>query len=182
MLEYTLTTDDLAAFAAWQAAASGEERSRRPRLRATGAFLIGGGAYLAVFAVSTLPLLLARHWQPAGIAEAVAVLLGVVTGWVEWRRGRVAERLLTRRYRVPARAALARTGASRRVWLDVDGLHVAAGDRATQVPWAEITGVVESPEHLFVLTGSSAAHVIPCRVGADAVRELADGIRARVSG
>lgn len=180
MLEFSLTVDDLAAFAAWQAEASGEEEQRRGRLRLTGAWLVGAAVYLVAFLVSTLPLLLTSQLLPAGLAEVASVLVGAAAGWWEWSRGKVGERLLARRYRSRARMALEATGSARRLWLDDAGLNVASGDRSAHVPWSAITGVVDAPGHVFVCTGAKAAHVVPRRTDAPGVARLAEDIRVRL--
>jgi hypothetical protein len=181
VLEFSLTTDDLATFAAWQAKASGEADQRRGRLRLAGAWIVGTGAYLVAFAITTLPLLLGSQLGMAGVAEVVSVLVGGVAGWWEWRRGRVGERLLTRRYRAKARAALQSTGAARRIWPDEAGLNVAAGERTTHLPWTGITDVVETPTHVFILTGANAAHVVPRSADPAAVGQLAADVRVKLT-
>lgn len=168
MLEYTLTAEDLAAFAAWQATQSGEADARNRRMRLVGAWLAGGVAYLVVFAVSTMPLLLNLQLGLAGAMEVLDVLVGLAVGVWEWRRGRVGAWLARRRDLFRARVALERTGASRRVWLDEDGLNVTAGDRSIHVDWSEVSRVVETDDHVFVYTGQNAAHVVPRRAGAAA--------------
>jgi hypothetical protein len=182
VLEYDLTQADLAAFAAWQAKTSGEEEERSGRMRLAAAWIVGTAAYLVAFAISTFPLLLGSQLALAGVAEVVDIAVGAAAGWWEWRRGRVGERLLTRRYRTRARLALAKTGAARRLELGANGLSVASGERQAQVPWAQVTGVVDTADHLFILTGPNAAHVVPRRVDPEAVAKLAEGIRARVVG
>jgi hypothetical protein len=179
MLEYTLTVDDLAAFADRQAADSPEGAVRRRRSRLVGAWLAGGAAYVVLFAVSTLPLLLGRQLLLAGGTEFLDVAVGVLVGWWEWRNGHVAGWLQRRRSRLRARVALEQTGAARRLWLDEDGLNVAAGDRSTHVPWSAITRVAETDEHVFVHTGPGAAHIIPKRAGFE-VDALAASLRAHV--
>nr|WP_300145081.1 YcxB family protein [Propionicimonas sp.] len=179
MLEYTLTVADLAAFADRQSADSPEGEARRRRTRLVGAWLAGGAVYLVVFAVSTLPLLLGRQLLLAGGTEFLDVVVGVLAGWWEWRGGVVAGWLQRRRSRLRARVALEQTGATRRLWLDEDGLNVAAGDRSTHVAWATITQLAETDEHVFVYTGPGAAHVIPRRAGFE-VDALVAGIRAHV--
>jgi hypothetical protein len=175
VLEYTLTPADLAAFATWRAAEPGAEDARRHRYRVLGAWLAGGIAYLVVFSFSTLPLLLNLQLPLAALLEVLDIVVGLAVGWWEWRRGAVGEWLLRRRALTRARVALERTGASRKVWLDGDGLNVASGERVAHVDWTAITRVVEAGDHVYVLTGADAAHVIPRRAGAavdDLVREL----------
>lgn len=180
MVEFTLTVDDLVAFAAWQAKASGEEDPRRARMRLVGAWLVGGAAYLAMFAVATLPFLLSRLLELAGAAELVSVLVGAAVGWWEWQRGRAGEWLVARRYRTKARVALEQTGTTRRLELDDDGLTILAGRRSTHVPWSRISRVVETDDHVFVYTGPDAAHVIPRRAGG-AVTDLVATLRSRLA-
>jgi hypothetical protein len=179
MLEYTLTVDDLATFADRQSADTPEGEARRRRTRVLGAWLAGGAAYLLVFSISTLPLLLGRQLLLASGAEFLDVVVGVLIGWWEWQGGLVAGWLHRRRSRLRARVALEQTGSSRRLWLDESGLNVAAGDRSTHVAWAAITSVEETDEHVFVFTGPGAAHIIPRRAGFE-VDELVARIRSHV--
>jgi hypothetical protein len=181
VLEYTLTTDDLVAYAAWRARESGADDQQGRRFRLAGAWIAGGIAYLAVFAISTLPLLLAVQLPLAGVTEVLDIAVGAAVGWWEWRRGRLGGWLLLRRYRTKARVSLETAGSTRRLGLDADGLTVAAGDRVAHVPWARITGVAETGDQLFILTGGGA-HVVPKRVGPGAVEDLASGIRAHIVG
>ncbi len=179
VLEYTLTPSDLAAFAAWRSAEAGEADPRRRRMRVRGAWLAGSAAYLVLFAVSVLPLLLNLELVLAAVLELLDLALGAAVGWWEWRTGRVAGLLLRRSNLVRARVALEKSGASRKVWLDPDGLNVAAGERTAHVAWAGVTRVAETGDHVFVLTGSDAAHVIPRRAGAE-VTELVAELRRRL--
>lgn len=177
MIEFTLTPADLAAYYALQARESGEEASRLHRTRLAGAWLAGGAAYLAAFLASTLPLLLGRQLLLAALLELVDIAVGVAVGWWEWRTGRVAHGLLTRRYRLKARVALEQGPAHRRLWLADDGLRIASGDRSARVAWPAITRISETDDHVFVHTGE-VAHVIPRRAGAG-VADLVEGIRSR---
>lgn len=179
VLDYVLTETDLAAFAAWQARGSGEDARRGRRSAVIGAWLVGVAAYLVVSAVLTIPLLLGREWWLAGGGEVLALVGGLALGWAEWRSGRLAERLVSRPYRRRAREALARTGGDRRVWLDADGLNVAVANRSEHLGWARLTGLVETDDHVFVLVGTNAAHVIPKRAG-PGVAALAAEIRGRM--
>lgn len=179
MVEFTLSVDDLVAFAAWQARASGEEDRRRARLAVVGAWIAGAIAYLVVFLVLPMILLLAGQLALAAAGEVLALLVGGAAGLWEWRRGRIGEWLLRRRYRARATVALERTGAARRLWLDDDGLNITAGERSNRVRWAGITRVVETDDYVFVYTGPETAHVIPRRVG-PAVADLVTGIRSRL--
>ncbi len=181
MIEFTLTPADVAAYAALQAEEAEESRSRQRLTRLAGAWLLGGAAYLAGFVSSTLPLLLGRQALLAAVAEVLVVVLGLAVGWWEWRRGRVAHWLVTRRHRLKAKVALEQTGASRRMWLDEDGLNVAAGKRQAHLPWASIARLTETDDHVFVHTPTASAHVIPRRAG-PGVAELAAGIRAHLGG
>lgn len=165
MLEFTLVPADLAAFAAWQSAEAPDADPRRRRMRIIGAWVAGTVAYLAVFAISTLPLLLALELVLAGLLEVLDIAVGLSVGWWEWRNGRLAGWLLRQRSLARARVALERSGASRRVWLDDAGLNVAAGERAAHVDWADIVRVAETGDHVFVYTSTDAAHVIPRRAG-----------------
>lgn len=182
MIEYTLTPDDLVAYASWRAVARGEEDAQSRRYRLTGAWLAGALAYLVVFAISTLPLLLAGQLPLAGLTELLDIAVGLAVGWWEWQRGRLGAWLLLRRYRTKARVSLEKSGADRRLDLDADGLTVTAGTRAAHVAWAQVSGLAETPDHLFILTGDTAAHVVPKRVGPDVVAELASAIRAHLAG
>lgn len=177
MIEFTLTPADLAAYYALQARESGEEESRPTRTRLAGAWLAGGAAYLAAFLVSALPLLLGRQLLLAAVLEVVDIGVGLAVGWWEWRNGRVAHGLLTRRHRLKARVALEQGAADRRLWLEDDGLRIASGERSARVAWPAITRISETDDHVFVHTGE-VAHVIPRRAGAG-VAGLVAGIRAR---
>lgn len=179
MLEYTLTEADLAAFAAWQARESGEDARRGRRSAVIAAWLVGVAAYLVVSAALTIPLLLGRSWFLAGGGELLALVCGLALGWAEWRSGRLAARLTSRPYRRRAREALARTGPDRRVWLDAAGLNVAVGSRSERLGWAEITRLVETDDHVFVLVGANAAHVIPRRASQEVAGLVAE-IRSRI--
>ncbi|MGC3994898.1 MAG: YcxB family protein [Propionicimonas sp.] len=178
MLEYTLTPSDLAAFTAWRAGQPGTDHSRRRRYRMAAAWVAGTAAYLVVFAISTLPLLLNLQLPLAGLTELLDIAVGVAVGWWEWRGGRLADWLLHRRALSRAWVALERTGAARRAWLDEDGLNIASGERVVHVDWASIERVVETDDHVFVLTGPDAAHVIPRRAGVD---ELVAALRAHLT-
>jgi len=180
VIEYSLTPDDLVAYASWRAQAAGEEDAQVRRYRLTGAWLAGAVAYLVVFAISTLPLLLAGQLPLAGFTELLDIAVGLAVGWWEWRHGRLGAWLLLRRYRTKARVSLEKSGAARRITLDADGLTVAAGERAAHVPWAQVTGLAETADHLFILTGDTAAHVVPKRVAPDAVAALAAEIRSHL--
>jgi hypothetical protein len=178
VLEYTLTPADLAAFATWRSGEAGTQDTRRARYRLLGAWLAGGLGYLAVFSFSTLPLLLSLNLPLAGLMEVLDLAVGLGIGWWAWRRGTIGNWLLSRRALTRARVALERTGASRRAWLDDTGLNVASGDRVAHLDWAAITRVVETDDHVYVLTGSDAAHVIPRHQRA-AVDDLVRQLRAR---
>ncbi len=69
MLEYTLTPADLAAFAAWRSDEAGDADPRRRRMRVAGAWLAGSTAYVVVFAVSALPLLVNLELLLAQLAD-----------------------------------------------------------------------------------------------------------------
>lgn len=166
MLEYTLTEGDLAAFAAHQAGESGEEAARGRPLRVASAWVIGVAGYLVVALAATVPLLLNNLLLWAGLAEVVALGFGFLLGYLDWRKGGVLTTpLLTRRYRLRARAALGRTGADRRLDTDGEGITVAAGGKLTRVTWAQVQRVTETPGHYFIYTGPREAHIIPRRVG-----------------
>ncbi|MCB0910577.1 MAG: YcxB family protein [Propionibacteriaceae bacterium] len=180
MLEYTLVPADLAAFAAWRSAEAGDADPRRRRMRVAGAWLAGSIAYVVVFAISALPLLVNLELLLAGLVEFVDVAVGLAVGWWEWRNGRMAAWLLRRGNLTRARVALEKSGTARRVWLDADGLNVAAGERTAQVGWTGITGVTETDAHVFVHTGAEAAHVIPRRAGSE-VDILVAELRRHVS-
>lgn len=177
MLEYTLTPADLAAFAAWRSAEAGDADPRRRRMRVAGAWLAGSLAYVVVFVASALPLLVNLQLLSAGLVELLDVAVGVAVGWWEWRRGRVAAWLLARGNLTRGKVALEKSGAARRVWLDADGLNIAAGERASHLDWAGITGVTETDDHVFVHTGAGAAHVIPRRAGAGVADLVAEILR-----
>ncbi len=174
MLEYTLTPADLAAFAARRSAEAGDADPRRRRMRVTGAWLAGSTAYVVVFAASALPLLLNLELLLAGLVEFVDVAAGLAVGWWEWRNGRVAAWLLRRGNLTRARVALEKSGTARRIWLDEDGLNVAAGERTAHVGWAAITRLTETDDHVFVHTGPDAAHVIPRRAGTGVTELVAE--------
>lgn len=179
MLEYTLTEDDLVAFAAGQARESGEDAVRRRRAVVVIAWLVGVAAYLLVSALSTIPLLAGRQFVWAGAAEVTAIIVGVAVGWRQWRSGeRLVDRWLSRRYRRLARVALEQTGAHRRVWLTADGIRVASGGREDGVDWAGVVRVTETPDHVFVHTAANSAHIIPKRAGAGVAGFVAE-VRAR---
>lgn len=175
-----MTEADLIAFAAFRTQESGEEKRATTRRAVIAASLVGVAAYLAVSAVATIPLLLARQLPTAGLTEALALGLGVIAGVWEWRRGGLAERWEDRRYRVKARQALARTGAHRRVWLDEAGINVAVGERSEHVGWSAVTRVEETAAHVFVYTGPASAHVIPKAADQPAATALAAAIRLRL--
>lgn len=180
VLEYTLTPVDLAAYAAWRSAEAGETDPRRGRMRVVGAWLAGSIAYVVVFAVSALPLLVNLELVGASLLEVVDIAVGAAVGWWEWRRGRVAAWLLHRSNLTRAKVALEKSGTSRRLWLDADGLNVAAGERTAHVAWTGITRVVETDDHVFVLTGPGAAHVIPRRAGTG-VPDFVVALRGRLA-
>ncbi len=164
MLEFTLTQADLAAFAAHQAQESGEEALRGKRFRLVSAWLVGIAGYLVVVALTAVPLLLNLQFGWAALGEVVALGFGFALGLMDWRKGGLLTApLLARRYRFKAREALAATGAGRRLSLDDDGFTVAAGQRSTRVPWAGVQRIAETPDHYFIYTGQSEAHVVPRR-------------------
>lgn len=180
MLEYVLTEADLAAFAAWQARESGEERRRVRRLRVVSAWAVGVAGYLLVSAALTIPLLLGRSFWLAGGSELLALACGLALGLAEWRSGRLTERLRSRPYLRKAREALARTGTDRRVWVDSDGLNVAVATRTEHLAWARIAQVVETDDHVFVRVEANAAHIVPRRAGREQVAALVAEIRGRI--
>ncbi len=180
MLEYSLTPADLVAYASWQSQQAGPHDRRRRRFLLAGAWVAGTIAYLVVFAISTLPLLLAVQLPLAGVTEVLDIAVGFAVGWWEWRRGRLGGWLLRRRSRARAVVALEKSGSARRLSADAHGLTITAGDRVARVPWGQVTGVAETGDHLFILTGDASAHVVPKRVDPDAVAGLAAGIRAQV--
>lgn len=162
VLEFTLTQADLAAFAAHQAKESGEEAARSGRLRLASAWLIGVAGYLVVVLLTAVPLLLNAQLLWAAIGELASIVFGLVLGYLDWRKGGVLTTpLLARRYRSKAREALAATGAERRLTLDDAGFTVARGTRSTKVTWADVQRIVETPDHYFIYTGPSEAHVLP---------------------
>ena len=164
MLEFTLTQADLAAFAAHQAQESGEEAARSKRLRLASAWLVGIAGYLVVVVLTAVPLLLNSQLGWAAVGEVVALGFGFVLGLLDWRKGgMLTSPLLARRYRFKAREALAATGSGRRLTLDDGGFTVAAGQRSTRVPWADVQRIAETSGHYFIYTGPSEAHVLPRR-------------------
>lgn len=177
MLEFTLTQADLAAFAAHQAQESGEEATRAKRLRLVSAWLVGVAGYLVVVGVTAIPLLLNLQLGWAAVGEVVALAFGFVLGLLDWRKGgALTTPLLGRRYRFKAREALAATGAQRRLDLHEDGFTVASGQRSSSVSWADVQRIVETPGHYFIYTDTSAAHVLPRRVGEAQVKAFVERI------
>ena len=178
MLEFTLTQADLAAFAAHQARENGEEAARRGRLRLASAWLVGVAGYLVVVLLTTVPLLLNGQLLWAGIGELVTIAFGLTLGVLDWRKGGVLTTpLLARRYLSRARGALAATGAERRFSLDDAGFTVASGTRSTRVAWDTVRRIVETPDHYFIYTGPSEAHVIPRRSREAEAKAFAEIIR-----
>ncbi len=166
MLEFTLTEADLAAFAAHQASESGEAGVRSRPLRVVSAWVVGVSGYLVVALASTIPLLVNNLLLWAGLAELAALGFGFLLGYLDWRRGGLlTPPLLARRYRLRAREALSRTGADRRLSTDDEGITVATGEKSTRVSWSQVQRITETPEHYFIYTGASEAHIIPRRVG-----------------
>ena len=178
MLEFTLTEADLAAFAAHQARENGEEAARTGRLRLASAWLVGVAGYLVVVLLTTVPLLLDAQLFWAAIGEFVSISFGLLLGYLDWRKGGVLTTpLLARRYHSRAREALAATGAERRFTLDDGGFTVTSGSRATTVAWADVQRIVETPDHYFIYTGPSEAHVIPRRSREAEAKAFAEIIR-----
>jgi hypothetical protein len=166
VLEFTLTEDDLAAFAAHQAGESGEQAARSRPLRVVSAWVIGVVGYLVVALAGTIPLLVNNLLLWAGLAEVAALGFGLLLGFLDWRKGGLLTTpLLSRRYRLRAREGLARTGAHRRLDTDEDGITVATGAKVTHVAWSQVQRITETPGHYFVYTGRNEAHIIPRRVG-----------------
>lgn len=176
MVEYTLTVDDLVAFAKWRAHESGEDEERLPRQRVVGAWIVGVAGYLVVSAVLTIPLLVGRSLLLAGGAELVAIAAGLALGWAEWRSGRMAQWLVQRPYVRKARSALERVSGSRRVRLEPDGLRIAVDGREEQLRWSGIERIVETDDHVFIYTGPNAAHIVPRRFAG--TKEFTDQLRA----
>jgi hypothetical protein len=166
VLAFTLTESDLATFAAHQARESGEEAARSGRVRVASAWLVGAAGYLVLVILTVIPLLVNNQFGWAAGGELAAIAFGLLLGFLDWRRGGLLTTpLLGRRYRAKARAALAATGAERRLSVEPTGFAVAAGDRSTTVRWDQVQAIVETPGHYFIYTGPSSAHVLPRRVG-----------------
>ncbi|MGV8907621.1 MAG: YcxB family protein [Propionicimonas sp.] len=178
MLEFTLDRADLAAFAAHQARENGEEAARTGRLRLASAWLVGVAGYLVVVLLTTVPLLLNAQLLWAAIGEFVSLTFGLTLGFLDWRKGGVLTTpLLARRYHSRAREALAATGAERRFTRDAAGFTVTSGSRSSTVAWAEVQRIVETPDHYFVYTGPSEAHIVPRRDREAETKAFVEAIR-----
>lgn len=180
MVTYDLSIADLVAWAQWRQATVESGAPERRRTRVVAAWLVGAAGYLLVSATLTIPWLVQQQLPLAGISEALALTLGLVGGWQEWRVGSGARWLERRRARNRARVALEQTSATRRLWLDDGGLWVAAKERETHLPWSQITEVIGTPDHYFIRIGTSAVHVLPRRV-CDSADELVAQIRRKLA-
>jgi len=176
VLEFQLTDDDLMETATGTPTARALTRraihSERVRLTQTVTLV----AFSAWTVISTILLDLGVD-APRGLVWA---LVPAVLTWLLSRRW--AERRWARAYREDVTVACHGHDRAFQFWLDADGLVVRSVRSLERWAWAAIKGVEESSTHLALAVSPLAVILVPRRIGATAVSEFAQTIRARIPG
>ena len=176
VLEFQLTDDDLMETATstptTRALTRRAIRSERVRLTQTVTLV----AFSAWTVISTILLDL-------GVDAPQGVLWLLVPAVLTWLlSGRWAERRWARAYREDLAVACHGHDQTFQFWLDADGLVVRSLRSLERWAWAAIKGVEESSTHLALAVSPLAVILVPRRIGATAVSEFAQAIRARIPG
>lgn len=176
VLEFQLTDDDLMETATGTPTARALTRrairSERVHLTQTVTLV----AFSAWTVISTILLDL-------GVDAPQGVLWLLVPAVLTWLfSGRWAERRWARAYREDLAVACHGHDQTFQFWLDADGLVVRSLRSLERWAWAAIKGVEESSTHLALAVSPLAVILVPRRIGATAVSEFAQAIRARIPG
>lgn len=157
-LHYTVTPEDYVAFCLQQARRP--DLVRRHRIMVT--LLMLGIAFLPAL----LPWWLGNEpfkavWPRLPTMLILAVLLQVImhpiAAWL--RRAGVRRAALALLGRSPSGTFLG----PHRMWTSPEGMHFQGTQSESRIAWSAVTGLAETPDHLFVLIGPAQSVILPKR-------------------